>query len=1107
MSIEILLFRSSLYIEFPQGLAGWLGWLAVCVILAILFLRWKDIREIEQGRTYWMMLGGLALLVPLTSLFILLRLPPGDALPPPGIPVDPTGPALMIFTALPWVLAAGLLGTAPSILFAFLSGLALALWDTHSPFTPFEFALLALLLCAMVNQRYRTFMFTAFRHPLGSAALLSAVYPLLFLIDTLFLVGGTLAGRLDYGFTHAGYTSLAVAGPLLFAGVFAEVVANAAPAWWGKQGPLLPAPSERKLEFRFYYNIAPIAFLLLIVLMAGDWVVAGNSARQMLRERMSSTAKTASETVPFFLEAGQSLIQQLAGDPRLYTQSSSQISDVLSQDLRSVPFFRQLFLLDEQGHSVTGFPLARYENSIPSPPPEEMMGIELALKGVPIQDYTIPQAEGETAAQVSFLAAVTDESGAVRRVLIGRSDLSSNPFTQPVLAGIRDIVGADGEGMLLDSKGRILYHPNPSHLMETYTGRMGDQVIFYDETAPDGTRRLVYYQPVLGHPWSIVLSVPARRAQQLALNIAIPLLGMVLVLFAFAVILLRFGLRVVTGSLENLGIEARRIASGQLDHPLPVEGEDEVGQLRRTFEQMRVSLKSRLDELNRLLLVSQGVASSLEIKEAVQPVLEAALSIGGCSARVVLTPSVLPAVDEDNSHPSRFGLGAFSDLYSALDEQILDLTRKQERLVLQNLTRVRLLNITPGTPRPEALLALALRHESLYYGALWIAFDRPHQFNDDEVRFLVTLAGQAALAAANTRLFQSAEIGRQRLAAILASTPDPVLVTDQHNRLLLSNPAAWQVLGLGMDTGEAQLIEQLTTYKDLVRLLRPNSDEKQSAEITLVNGRVYLATASSILTDGQRMGRVCVLRDITRFKELDALKSEFVSTVSHDLRSPLTLMHGYSTMLEMVGELNEQQTGYVRKIVNAVESMSRLVNNLLDLGRIEAGVDLQLEMVLVHDIVERVTGALQLQATQKRIQLTTDIPVQTIPLIDADPALLQQALHNLVDNAIKYTDAGGKVNVSVSVREEGMVFQVSDTGIGVAPVDQARLFEKFYRGAQRDAKKQHGTGLGLAIVKSIAERHGGRVWMESQLGKGSTFYLLIPLRQARLEVKPAKISV
>jgi signal transduction histidine kinase len=233
--------------------------------------------------------------------------------------------------------------------------------------------------------------------------------------------------------------------------------------------------------------------------------------------------------------------------------------------------------------------------------------------------------------------------------------------------------------------------------------------------------------------------------------------------------------------------------------------------------------------------------------------------------------------------------------------------------------------------------------------------------------------------------------------------------------------------------------------------------------------------------------------------ELDALKSEFVATVSHDLRSPLTLMRGYATMLEMVGELNDQQANYVSKIVTGVESMSRLVTNLLDLGRIEAGIGLQVDMVHVQDVIERVVSALQLEASQKHIQINVEISEDTSPLIEADQALLQQAIHNLVENAIKYTPAQGKVFIRMWPKQDRMVIEVRDTGSGISPMDQPRLFEKFYRGAQQTSKEQHGTGLGLAIVKSIAERHGGQVWVESQLGKGSAFFLAVPLHQATPE--------
>lgn len=261
------------------------------------------------------------------------------------------------------------------------------------------------------------------------------------------------------------------------------------------------------------------------------------------------------------------------------------------------------------------------------------------------------------------------------------------------------------------------------------------------------------------------------------------------------------------------------------------------------------------------------------------------------------------------------------------------------------------------------------------------------------------------------------------------------------------------------------------------------------------DGRTYLAMASAMTAEGKMVGRVCILRDVTQLKELDTLKSDFVATVSHDLRSPLTLMRGYATMLEMAGSLNDQQKNYAKMIVHGVDNMAKLVNNLLDLGRIDFGVGLQVESSPVLDILERVTGSLQMQAKEKQISLGVEIPKDMPHAIQADQALLHQALYNLVENALKYTPEGGEVTVHLQTSPSALTFAVQDSGIGIPRSDMPRLFEKFYRGTNREALAQRGTGLGLAIVKSIAERHGGKVWVESELGKGSVFHLQIPLAQ------------
>jgi signal transduction histidine kinase/HAMP domain-containing protein len=1096
MKIILSLITAERYLHTPTSVPAWIGWsLAVILLVSLLWATRRVNKPLRQRNILLFIV--LLILGPLTSLFIGFRLPPGP-LPPPERILDPKGPVAMIFSAIPWMLAGGMLGPLPAAAVALLSGLSLAYFETFNPFTPLQIALLAVIFSLAIMQRYRTITYRSLRDPLISGLLITTLYAFLWIFFTTLNEQGMLAVRLDYALSSLWGQTLAFGIQVLLAGFIAEAFFRLLPSSWGGSGPLIPSPGERSLQARFLYGLAPMAFILVILMIGGDWYVAGNAAREMLKARMADAAGAAAQNVPYFLDTGENLIADFAKDPRLGDGTSEERTSLLEQNLHNIPFFQHLILLDTNGNMLASYPQEPYISAQASL--EEQTNIQLALTGLPVHSYAIPPASPDNlSAQISFVAPVNNSAGLVVGALIGRTDLVTNPLVRPVITSLDNLAGEDGQGFLLDDNNNILYHQDKSLLMETFSIEASKQAQFTEGTAPDGTRRLIYTQPAVSRPWTIVLTVPAYRAQQIALSIAFPLLVIIFILVIVAVIILRLGLRMITGSLQTLAVEAGRIAQGQLNNPMPVAGEDEVGDLRRAFEKMRLSLKARLDELNRLLTVSQGVASSLEMTDAAKPVLEAALSLDASLSRIVLAPAVVPEWDNDSPSPTNFSLGPARDLYHDLDDQILQLARQQDRWIFSSPTRPRLLNFKPGNPRPEAILAVALRHENQYYGALWVAYDQPHTFTDEEIRFLATLAGQAALAAANARLFLNTEIGRQRLAAILASTPDPVLVTDQNDHLLLANPAAWQVLGLGIGSEEGQPIERVILQKPLVNLLRSNSVETQG-NITLPNGRVYLATASSVMTEGQRLGRVCVLRDVTHFMELDALKSEFVATVSHDLRSPLTLMRGYATMLEMVGELNDQQANYVGKIVTGVESMSRLVTNLLDLGRIEAGIGLQVDMVHIPDVIERVVSTLQLEASQKHIQVNMEFSEDTSPLIEADQALLQQAIHNLVENAIKYTPAQGKVNIRMWPKQDRMVIEVRDTGSGISPMDQPRLFEKFYRGAQQTSKEQHGTGLGLAIVKSIAERHGGQVWVESQLGKGSTFFLAIPLHQVAPEV-------
>ncbi len=1088
----ITAFLAGIAFPAPPTLAGWVVGFVLLAALALAEFRWREYRR-AWGSREWGIFFALLSLTLFTSLLI-LRPFSASARPLPGLPANAPGTALMVLFAIPFMLGGAWLGPLGAALLGAFAGFLRGAFDSYSVFSILEFAWMGAWFAVNMRQRYRTTTYKLLRQPIVSALLLIPIHLLFYVGIALFTQWGAdvsahPTARLDFVLSNAWIATLSFGCEALVAGLVVQLARAIVPHWWSDKKDLQPSPAERSIEARFMFAAGSFISLLLLTLLIGDWVVAGRTARNLLEDSLSNSAELAAQNVPFFLETGQNLAAQIAADPRMLNAEAGEAQAILSAQIQAAPYFNQFFVVDAATQQV----LVSYPNSAESLTPNEIAGSALVLNGVLNQIYSIPPNGADDSARVSFVVGITDTNNQARRILIARTSLKENPISRPLIESLDKMQAMNGAGLLLDENNQTLYHSNQTEGAVAYSGQIGSEALFYDTTASDGTRQLIYYQPVKGRPWAIVLEVPAQRVQQIALNIAFPLFVMIVVLGLVALLSLKLALRVVIRSLQKLAVEANSIAQGNLAHPLPLIGEDEVGRLSQAFEQMRASLYSRLQESDRLAKVSQGVASSLEMQDSVKPVLEAIQSIGANSVRVVLSPTILPETFIEL--PSRFALGSSADLYAHLDQQILALAQTQERIVLPNLTNSRELKLDSMTRQPMALLAVALRRENRYYGVVWAGFEKPRTFSEADVRFVTTLAGQAALAVANAHLYLNVEASRRQLEAILNSTPDLVLVTDHRDRLVLANQSALKILGISLAKTVGVETSKALTLKPLVALLQGTIRENQSTEIVLADQRTYLATASTVLVEGRPTGRVCIMRDVTHFKELDTMKSEFVATVSHDLRSPLTLMRGYATMLETVGQLNEQQQGYVNKIVIGVGNMSRLVNNLLDLGRIEIGVGLQVENVSVLDIIERATSALQLQASQKNIALSVELSKDMPHAVEADHALLHQAFYNLVENAIKYTPEGGKVNVRTATKQNQLIFEVEDSGIGIPVEDLSRLFEKFYRGNQREARAQHGSGLGLAIVQSIAERHGGRVWVQSVLGKGSTFYLQIPLAQ------------
>lgn len=332
------------------------------------------------------------------------------------------------------------------------------------------------------------------------------------------------------------------------------------------------------------------------------------------------------------------------------------------------------------------------------------------------------------------------------------------------------------------------------------------------------------------------------------------------------------------------------------------------------------------------------------------------------------------------------------------------------------------------------------------------------------------------------------ESERAKLDAIISNIQDGVLVLDDHHHIILANQTIYEMFGLDDAPLVGKYVKDVIPNADLSALIdRAHTGALKYHEVNFDDGRVYNAQYTPL----PRIGSAVTMQDISYLKEIDRLKNDFVHTVSHDLRSPLTAILGYMELIERVGTLNDSQREFLGRLRASVQHMTSLVNELLDLGRLESGFDTRREFVDIRNVLDYSLNVFDSQIRKKNIKLNREVGEAITPL-RANPIRLRQMIDNLVGNAIKYSPPGSEVKVSVLMQDNQIIFQVSDQGPGIPPDEQGRVFEKFFRATNRPGDVE-GSGLGLAIVKSIVESHQGRVWVESKLGSGSTFIVLLPV--------------
>ncbi|TET49068.1 MAG: GAF domain-containing sensor histidine kinase [Anaerolineales bacterium] len=511
----------------------------------------------------------------------------------------------------------------------------------------------------------------------------------------------------------------------------------------------------------------------------------------------------------------------------------------------------------------------------------------------------------------------------------------------------------------------------------------------------------------------------------------------------------------------------------------------------------------RVRQREYLLEISRALTSQLKLDELLIMILEATTKMLSGQAGLIALRSARSGFEIRASYgvPARLA-PHFEPLLEDIPDDV-DQSRFRIPKLREKLTKiVREL----GLPlRQVVALPMAIRAELI--GVLYVFRAYGTRFTANERQILGSFADQAAIAVQNAQLYERISQEKRRLDSILEYSADGVLILDLGHRITVFNLALARMSGwqagevIGHHHDEVIKWAKVETDIDLAGAveggwplpsappLYVEGDLRRRGRGTVSVGITYAPLFDS---RGRLVNIIGNVRDITRFREADEIKSTFISVISHELKTPVALIKGYAdTLMRQDASWDPKTaTDSLTVIVEEADRLNALIDNLLDASRLEAGaLPLESSDTALDALARRVADRSRTQSEQHEI--VVEFPDE-FPLVQGDPVRLEQVLNNLVSNAIKYTPEGGRIEIRGRVKPSEVIVTVSDQGEGIAIEEQARVFERFYRGARERRRRTPGAGLGLYLAKAIVEAHGGKMKVKSSPGKGATFSFTVP---------------
>ncbi|MAS32469.1 MAG: hypothetical protein CL610_00595 [Anaerolineaceae bacterium] len=560
---------------------------------------------------------------------------------------------------------------------------------------------------------------------------------------------------------------------------------------------------------------------------------------------------------------------------------------------------------------------------------------------------------------------------------------------------------------------------------------------------------------------------------------------------------------------------------------------EELSVLNRNLEEAVATrteeLSEERDRINTLYRITAELARTLDLERVLRRALEMVAHAVNAEDGVIM--QINPTTDQLHARAALsvdLQLDEIDQYYmhpaTALATALIQEQGTERTIVVDDLPA----NVHWDATEPDAAgyhsaLAVLLEINDDILGVMILLSREQNVFTQAHVRLALAAANQVAAAINNSDLYylirdQAERLGvlvlaeqeeAQKSNAILEGIADGVMLADANNQVVRFNSAAERILNLPRHQVIGRPLSRLVGLQDrwttMIEHWSQSADEDPadgflSDQIEL-GSRVVNVRLSPVRTDSQFLGTVLVFRDMTKEYEADRLKSEFISNVSHELRTPMTSIKGYVDLMGMgaAGAISDQQREFIGKIKSNADRLSILVDDLLNISRLDAGRErLNVEPVDVNQVLATVVTNLQGRAEHERKHLHVSLDVEpNLPEIEGDRNKITQIFTNIVDNAFNYTYADGSIDIRARQDETGdILVSVKDSGIGIADEFKDRIWERFGRYEEHALVMDvAGTGLGLPIVKSLVEMHGGIIWFESELGKGTTFFVSLPVKQ------------